>query len=339
MNEENKKITTGRLIYLLPALGVVLLVFLFSVGYQAVTAYTQSLHEQIEGIKTQHQDEIDTLMEQQKAAVRAAEEAKWVATKEAQEAKAAVREMEMTVSTPVPVANVSSNADLTPAEIEMLSRSIVKIVCSRMAGSGFLFKIQNKVDGTMRNSVFTNNHTIKQAAFSENPACWADNEFFPAAAPVGVIDVRPNNMAVFNQHADFVAADLYLYSERGSQKPVKEKYLKYLNFFSMDSMPLCPADHPVGSVVYAMGYPTYSRGKIAVVKDSIIGKDNILPNLPYEDYMTSASIDSGMSGGAAFSRTKEGKICLLGVNTWVLKGTYENVGVIQNIQNIIYSKN
>ena len=336
-----RKITTGRPIYLLVTLGVVLLVFLFSVGYRAVTAYTQSLHDQIEGIKTQHQNEIDTLMEQQKAAVEAAEEAKWVATKEAQAVKAAMertqREVEAAAITPALTdTSAGSGTDLTASEIERLSRSIVKIVCSRMAGSGLLFKIPNKFGGAVRNAVFTNNHTIKQAAFSETPSCYADNDFFPSAAPIGVIDVNPNNMAVFNQHADFAAADLYLYNK--NKKPAGERYLSQLDFLSLDTISLCPADHPTGSVVYAMGYPKYSRGNIAVVKDSVIGKDTIIKNLPYKDYLTSASIDSGMSGGAAFSKTKNGEICLLGINTWVLKGTYENVGVIQNIHNIMYSK-
>ncbi len=344
-----RKITTGRLIYLLTTLGVVLLVFLFSVGYRAVTAYTQSLHEQIEGIKTQHQDEIDTLMEQQKAAVEAAEEAKWVATKEAQVVKAAMeraqREVKAAAITPISTdTSVGSSTDLTAAEIERLSRSIVEIKCSRMAGSGFLFRIPNK-SGGVRNAVFTNNHTIEKDMRAGTPSCYVDNDFFPTAAPTGVIDIRPDKdkMTVFNHYADFVAADLHLLHGDDRKKlderyRAGERYLSQLDFFSLDTMPLCPADHPTGSVVYAMGYPTYSRGNIVVVKNSIIGKDNMIKNLPHDDYLTSASIDSGMSGGAAFSKTKNGEICLLGINTWVLKGTYENVGVIQNIHNIMYSK-
>ena len=57
--------------------------------------------------------------------------------------------------------------------------------------------------------------------------------------------------------------------------------------------------------------------------------------LPNTDYFVSAKIDSGNSGGIAFSKDRDG-LCILGIPTWVSQGNFENAGLIQNMSNIYY---
>ena len=47
--------------------------------------------------------------------------------------------------------------------------------------------------------------------------------------------------------------------------------------------------------------------------------------------------DSGNSGGIALSKYNN-KICVLGIPTWISRGTYETQGLIQNIHNVFYKE-
>ena len=74
---------------------------------------------------------------------------------------------------------------------------------------------------------------------------------------------------------------------------------------------------------------------------TISGYDSSPQNdgLPYSNYYISATIDSGNSGGIAFSKDKNG-LCLLGIPTWITTtGNYSNEGIVQNIDNITWVAN
>ncbi|MBU6415530.1 hypothetical protein KGQ34_04820, partial [Patescibacteria group bacterium] len=83
---------------------------------------------------------------------------------------------------------------------------------------------------------------------------------------------------------------------------------------------------------------SYSLSSRISTNGIISGYDNsvILPpqNLSNPNYYVSAKIDSGNSGGVAFSKDSNG-LCVLGVPTWLSIGNYETQGIIQNIHNVL----
>ena len=107
---------------------------------------------------------------------------------------------------------------------------------------------------------------------------------------------------------------------------------------------------PLGSPAMVVGYPTstikkintekwiffessqtITEGIISALDDSVNG---VLSDQLYPNYFVSSKIDSGNSGGVAFSKNN-GKLCLLGIPTWLNIGDYDTQGIIQNIYNII----
>ena len=119
--------------------------------------------------------------------------------------------------------------------------------------------------------------------------------------------------------------------------------------YKIYSMRKCDTTIPLGSSMVVVGYPastiksitygtrtsyqvsqTVTTGVISALEDS----DD---NLPYPNYFTSAKIDSGNSGGVAFSKDETGP-CLLGIPTWINIGNFDTQGIIQNIHNILYKQ-
>ena len=354
-----KKTTGAKNTHLFITVGVALFVLLTIASYQAVTAYTQSVYEQIEDIKIQYRKEVNayrrevsTLREEQRVATRAAEEAQAVATKEAQEAKAAAAranseaaransEVAAAKATAAKAAKANAPTNttkLTTAEIERLSQHIMKINCITSVGSGILFNLGR--GGLATSVVATNHHVIAKTSQSGgNKNCFVESSFFPYKKLGAAIYVTPEDIIKFNRHADFTAVPLALYTADKKIIPYPEgqEYYRALPYVNRGESTAwsCPSDMPVGSIVYALGYPRYAKNELIVSEGTIIGKVKA-PNLPYKNYYTSAKIDSGMSGGAAFSKTADGETCLLGMNTWVSAGKYENAGVIQNWHNLMH---
>lgn len=118
--------------------------------------------------------------------------------------------------------------------------------------------------------------------------------------------------------------------------------------YSIGSLPLCEK-MLLNSPVVVIGFPastmkitdsgiyayrTITNGIISAYDESAITEDK----LPYANYFVSAKIDSGNSGGMAFSKNSNG-LCLLGIPTWISLGNYDNQGIIQNINNVMYVGN
>ena len=119
--------------------------------------------------------------------------------------------------------------------------------------------------------------------------------------------------------------------------------------YSITNMPKCSTSMDIGSPMVIIGYPAYAEKTVTywdssntqsfrTVTNGIISSHDTsvkyFQGLPYSNYFVSAKIDSGNSGGIAFSKNSNG-LCLLGVPTWLTIGNYETQGLIQNIHNIV----
>lgn len=118
--------------------------------------------------------------------------------------------------------------------------------------------------------------------------------------------------------------------------------------YKISSMPRCPQKMTLGSPVKVVGYPAFTRidgpgiwddqapktvteGTISAYYSTLLfGSERD----PMPNYFISAKVDSGVSGGVAFS-VSDNKLCLLGIPTWLNPGVYETQGIVQNIHNVL----
>lgn len=111
---------------------------------------------------------------------------------------------------------------------------------------------------------------------------------------------------------------------------------------TLPGLPVIIIGHPAftkkyidrGDVISHMSFRTITNGIISAHDTSL---EKPMGNLIYPNYFVSAKIDSGNSGGIAFSKTENG-LCLLGIPTWLAVGNYETQGIVQNIHNIFYKQ-
>lgn len=92
----------------------------------------------------------------------------------------------------------------------------------------------------------------------------------------------------------------------------------------------CPNKMPVGSPVMVAGYPKFSYPAQTVTNGVVSGYETYTDT---SNYYVSAKVDSGNSGGLAFSKHNE-KLCVLGVPTALSIGNFETQGIILNIHKI-----
>jgi len=233
----------------------------------------------------------------------------------------------------------AQNAEITVAEINKYITGVVKISCGNTSGSGTLAK-----SGASKYLVLTNYHVVKN--LSANTPCL-----------VVVEDTSGNGLGVFmtgstisswNNSTDVALLDLKIWDKAPN---LGEGYtatpIDNLNY-NISSLQNCPETMPVGSPVAIVGYPAFSEQELTVggsslgVKLSRIVSNGIISGyvttdlhsgLPYKNYFISAKIDSGNSGGIAFSKNENG-LCQLGIPTWLTVGNYETQGIVQNIRNV-----
>lgn len=108
----------------------------------------------------------------------------------------------------------------------------------------------------------------------------------------------------------------------------------------------------VGTKIYVFGYPSSGDTEMppVLIKDipdknydnsssnfnksrNLVVTEGIVSGFQENNYLTTAQIDTGNSGGLAVSK-KDGKICLIGIPTWVSIGDIQALGVIQPFSKI-----
>lgn len=238
----------------------------------------------------------------------------------------------------------TQNSEISSKDLEPYLEGIVLIECKNKVGSGSLWKLsqQNYIY-----KVLTNYHVIE----SEKEDCGVSIQKLNGDFGSGSYDAilssksRWNNVtdsAVLDVKIDQKANDLFVkyMGPSAETKPVSELDYK------ISSISLCDPIMPSGSPVAIVGYPSFATQYLysapifaRTITDGIISAyeklNTTIDKLPYPDYFVSNKIDSGNSGGIAFSKNNN-QLCVLGIPTWLNKGNYETQGVVQNIHNIFY---
>jgi hypothetical protein len=122
-----------------------------------------------------------------------------------------------------------------------------------------------------------------------------------------------------------------------TQGAPSDEYLEVSQLdYRVGSMTKCSKKVTVGTPVAILGYPASSINldqnapPESVTTGAISGYESIQSN----NYLVTAKVDHGNSGGLALAK-ENGKICLLGVPTWIITGQVESSGIVQNINNLI----
>lgn len=164
-----------------------------------------------------------------------------------------------------------------------------------------------------------------------------------------IIRVYPEDRLIWNDLTD--VALIPIRSVEQVTNDGTDQVSKALLNYKISSVRKCPSEMPVGSPVATVGFPAFGKKDIMteygnasssslIVSNGIVsGYDTTvtkpLGKLPHSNYYVSAKIDSGNSGGIAFSKDKNG-LCVLGIPTWLNIGNYEAEGLVQNIENVMY---
>lgn len=299
-----------------------------SVGYLGIKQYKDYQAKQIENekIAQEVQQQKDLEVEKLKQEVEALKNKK-------------PETITQTITKEVP----SQNLEITAAEINRYITGVVKISCGNTSGSGTLAK-----SSAGKYLVLTNYHVVKN--LSANTPCL-----------VSVEDSSGNGLGVFmtgstisswNNLTDVALLDLKIWDKAPN---LGEGYtltpIENLNY-NISSLQSCPETMPIGSPVAIVGYPAFSSQELTVggsslgvilsriVSNGIISgyvTTDLHSGLPYKNYFISAKIDSGNSGGIAFSKNENG-LCNLGIPTWLTIGNYETQGIVQNIHNVFFKE-
>lgn len=230
-----------------------------------------------------------------------------------------------------------SDGVLTNEEINIISKAVVHIGCyfrngDQQFGSGTYLKIDTGI------FVVTNFHVINNEI--ENDDCLIYFYSFYSKR-----NDFPYNSIVISTNYDNSVDLSFL---RIKDRPIGDFDEHVKNYLEIEQ---CQPDLAIGTKVYIFGYPLSGRvvemlkttsGTIyqliitegiisGVIDTTVVYKDKY--QNPPPNYFTSAKIDSGNSGGLAVSKVN-GKVCLVGVPTWVSKGRFDNLGVIQSFRHI-----
>ena len=255
------------------------------------------------------------------------------------------------------------STNITSDEIQPYLNTVVQIECQGGSGSGTLWKKDGQYN------VLTNQHVIKSGGYPDGNCRVTTTEIDGTS---GLYNTDPSTATTWNNDSDIA---LIAVSPRASQEELCTKrgecfykeetnsngtwsgsrVVSQLNY-SVSQMPKCKNRIQVGSPVIVIGYPLSGQSSVPIFGDGTMSTESArittngiisgydesvqkpLGSLPSANYYVTAKIDSGNSGGIAFSKTEKG-LCVLGIPTWVSLGNYDSQAVVQNINNILYTGN
>lgn len=240
----------------------------------------------------------------------------------------------------------SQGNELSNQEIAQISNSIAYVQCffnnNYISGSGTYIQTKSgPLVLTNAHVVLTGNQTAKQCFVQ-----FTDSKY-PTLGLGMTIDASIYS-TYYTDYVDYAYLKLGGFtSVEGSNAAVQDP----VRSGTILDMSICPNNLDTGTKVYIFGYPlsgyetsnafgySATNQNLIVVPTSISGtRDTTIVAggyalRPSPNYLISSPIDSGNSGGLAVAKIN-GTICEVGIPTWVSKGNYENLGIIQSIQHI-----
>jgi hypothetical protein len=319
------------------SIGATLILVIGIVGYFGVKNYRadKSSQLQTENLLTTQQTEIQNLKSQ-------------VASVQSSSAAAAPITKLAPISTIVSVPNENS---ISSADLQSYLNGVVEVTCwdnqgnEIDTGSGVLMRDANK----QVPEVLTNQHVIGTSS-----DCDASLNGTPDD---GDYSLLMNTTEQFNAEAD--EALIQIEGIKSQQimgngdimlEPKNPPAVFSLNY-AIGALPHCPPEMAIGSPVAIIGYPatgmtalqgtdgnSYAQVNQIATIGTISGydQDPYSNGLPDVNYFVTAQVDAGNSGGAAIAKDSKG-LCFLGLPTWVNQGEYANTGIVQSINNVMFS--
>ena len=231
---------------------------------------------------------------------------------------------------------------ISALELAPYLSGVMQIKCGDISGSVSLWKSES---GMPTYAALTNEHVVE--GLTGNCLLFPGTDSFSNTDSASKImaTADPQQTYKWNKFTDIAVLSVSTpftmkeNCEGACSEAVSKEKLNY----SISLLKKCPEKMPVGSPIVAVGFPAF--GMTSDIASHRISSNGIISGyntrdaldraIPYSNYFTSAKIDSGNSGGIAFSKTASG-LCVLGVPTWVSVGNYETNGLIQNIHNVMY---
>lgn len=320
---------------------------LLGAGYFATAKYQDYKTQKAEQEKMSQEKERQTqlqLEEQQKALEEAKTEIEKLSSQSADTQK---QQQDLTKQVQSQKVTQSTDLSISASEISKYLSGVMEISCGDSSGSISLWRFS---DGIMPSYAgVTNAHVIEGVSGNCLLFPGTDNEEkIMASANSGVV-------SQWNSFADVAVLPIgtpFKPLDDCTGTNCTETLSKDKLNYSISTLPKCSTKLPVGSPVVTVGFPAFStqnneyNGIVATASHQITSngiisgynnQDYSGNALPHNNYYVSAKIDSGNSGGIAFSKTSSG-LCILGIPTWLQIGNYEASGVVQNIHNVMYQK-
>jgi len=309
---------------------VVGVLVLGGMGYFGVNQYQKSQQENI--AKEQQAQDQQKALEQAQAEIEKLKQ-------DSESAKAKQQQLEQTIkSAPKPAAPTSqeiSSTDLTP-----FISSVGVMWCgtddnsTTQYGTGVLLT---------SGKLMTNWHAIEKMdwcrfsseSFLGNLIYNNSSHYRIGAYIVDLIDTTWPNIK-----ADFVVIPFH---KQVIKSAPADEYLDVTKMnYNVSSLKSCSTKVAIGTPVAILGYPASSINldqwwpPMSATNGIISGYESVTKNSSTDatDYIVSAKVDHGNSGGLALAK-ENGKICLLGIPTWVVTGQVESAGIVQNIHNLL----
>jgi len=313
-------------------LGITIIVILSTTSYFGVNQYHAYQIEKIE-----REEIVDA---QQKALSQAQEEIEKLKTQNIDtQNKQNVLEQKINSEQKSKTQDIS----ISPAELDLYLSGVVELNCfgkEPKSGSASLWNLGGQIGYV----VLTNYHVISGA-----DGCYVSvQDTSTNTNQSGKYQVDKSSTFSWNSFTD--TSVLKIVSLAGWEKistPISN--LNYMISF----LHKCPVKMQLGSPVVIIGFPAFSQKEVLVnghissqssrtITNGIISAHDTslqqpIGSLPYPNYYISAKIDSGNSGGVAFSKDKNG-LCVLGLPTWLTVGNFETQGIVQNIHNVMFKE-
>ena len=216
---------------------------------------------------------------------------------------------------------------ITTKDIEPYLTAVNKIFCKEPSGWSFGSSI---LFGENKNSyILTNKHVITSNS-CETFIDLTDKKI--DGKSYGAYYINSTNVS-FKDDLDVIMMQI------GSEmvaSPAKEN----LNY-KITNLRRCPAKLALNSPVAIVGFPVTTQFQegyetsARTITNGVVSayKHPYSVGIMNDNYFITAKVDSGNSGGAAFSKDEKG-LCFMGIPTSLSIGNYETQGIVLNIHNI-----